>query len=243
MAKNLLNMVQMTRVLHRTIALTQKNNFYLVKVLHGHQSPSQTVIHRNLNFARTSIPSLRLFSSSDISKSKNLESDVSDSDTDSEEYEDDDEFVKKFLDPKDRSRVISPELSIKYMESTAYKTTYGDEPIWTHYRRAYDGRKGYKGRPPLKTRETCIRQGKVQVGSPCPICRDEYIVVDYRNIALLNQFLDDYTGKLLHPNRTGICQKQWRRLEIAVEKATDYGFLDLDVPFIKYDLEEYKPKE
>ena len=43
----------------------------------------------------------------------------------------------RYHDPKDRTRVISPELSIKYMESVAYRTTYRDEPIWKPYRRNF----------------------------------------------------------------------------------------------------------
>ena len=31
-----------------------------------------------------------------------------------------------------------------------------------------------------KTRESCIRDKKIANASPCPICRDEYLVVDYR---------------------------------------------------------------
>ena len=33
---------------------------------------------------------------------------------------------------------------------------------------------------------------------------DEYLVVDYRNLKLLNQFLTDYSGQLLTAEQTGI---------------------------------------
>ena len=46
-------------------------------------------------------------------------------------------FIKKYLDPKDRSLEVSPEISIKYMESVAFKTTYGNDPIWKKYRRNF----------------------------------------------------------------------------------------------------------
>jgi len=211
--------------------------FYLAKAFLGHPGRIST----NVSFV-PAISNSRLFNSSAVLLSEASSDDGSDSD-DAENKDDvdtDDDFIQKYLDPKDRTRVISPELSMKYFESAAYKTTYGDEPIWKHYRRNWDGKKGYKGRPPLKTRETCIRQGKITTGSPCPICRDEYIVVDYRHVALLNQFLDDYTGRMLDPYQTGICQKQWRKMQVAMDKAEDYGLLDLDVPAIEYNMDEYK---
>ena len=92
-----------------------------------------------------------------------------------EEGDSEEQFIERYLDPKDRSRIISPEISIKDLESVAFKTTYGKDPIWTKYRRNFKGQ-----RLPLKTRETCIRQDKITTGSPCPICRDEYLVIDYR---------------------------------------------------------------
>jgi len=36
-------------------------------------------------------------------------------------------------------------------------------------------------------------------GSPCPICRDDYLVVDYRNTELLKQFLSPHTGEMIDP--------------------------------------------
>ena len=111
-----------------------------------------------------------------------------------EEVDSEEQFIERYLDPKDRSRIIAPEISIKYLgkivwslrisslsvislhlDSVAFKTTYGKNPVWTKYRRNFKGQ-----RLPLKTRETCIRQEKITTGSPCPICRDDYLVIDYR---------------------------------------------------------------
>lgn len=39
-------------------------------------------------------------------------------------------------DPKDRTNKIPVETSIRYLKSAAYKTTYGDEFVWTQYRYA-----------------------------------------------------------------------------------------------------------
>ena len=77
----------------------------------------------------------------------------------------------KVNNPKDRSRLIPVETSIRYLKSSAFKKTYGDQPVWTLYRRNFKGLF-----PPRKTRKTCIRAGKIFTGSPCPICRDEYLV-------------------------------------------------------------------
>lgn len=37
----------------------------------------------------------------------------------------------------------------------------------------------------------------IATGNPCPICRDEYLILDYRNVDLLKQFISPYSGKLL----------------------------------------------
>lgn len=98
----------------------------------------------------------------------------------------------KPIDPSiDRTKIIPVETSIRYLKSTAYKTTYGDQPVWVPYRRNHKGQY-----PPLKTRKTCIRNGVISTGSPCPICRDEYLVLDYTNVDLLKQFISEYTGEV-----------------------------------------------
>lgn len=96
------------------------------------------------------------------------------------------------IDPEiDRTRIIPVETSIRYLKSAAYKTTYGDQPVWVQYRRNHKGQY-----PPSKTRKTCIRGGKISTGSPCPICRDEYLVLDHINVDLLNQFISQHTGEV-----------------------------------------------
>ena len=205
---------------------------------------------------------------------------------------------------------------MKYMESVAFKKAYGDEPLWVKYRR------NHKRQFAPQTRETCIRyflnslclkyfpsdkaeylekalsdvfslrQGRISTGSPCPICRDEYLVLDYRwyhdcpgawgsenndivivdgvvcdgdvdvnnhgdydagidlidyinifffrNVKLLQHFIDPYTGQTLPTSKTNICQKQFRLLDIEVERAKDHGLIEVDVPQVEYDYELYK---
>ncbi|XP_033201070.1 mitochondrial ribosomal protein S18B [Bombus vancouverensis nearcticus] len=136
---------------------------------------------------------------------------------------------------KDRTKVIPVEISMKYLKSSAYKKTYGEYPVWKYYRRNFKAQI-----PPQKTRRTCIRGGVISTGSPCPICRDEYLILDYRNIDLLKQFISEHSGEILSYNYTGICQKAYKDLCVAVMKAKEYGLLSYDVPFRYYDYSEWK---
>ncbi|KAL4703074.1 hypothetical protein ACJJTC_010548 [Scirpophaga incertulas] len=133
----------------------------------------------------------------------------------------------KTVDPsKDRTKVIPVETSMKYLQSSAYKQTYGEKPVWTLYRRNHKG-----GFAPKKTRKSCVRNGVISTGNPCPICRDEYLVLDHRNIKLLEQFISEYTGQILDAFDTGLCQKKHKELLVAIEQAWDQGYLTYDVPF------------
>lgn len=99
---------------------------------------------------------------------------------------------QKNIDPaKDRTKIIPVETSMKYLISNAYKQTYGDQAVWVLYRRNHKG-----GFAPRKTRKSCVRNGVISTGNPCPICRDEYLVLDHRNTKLLEQFISEYTGQV-----------------------------------------------
>lgn len=112
------------------------------------------------------------------------------------------------------------------------------------FKRLILSRRNHKGMfAPRKTRKTCIRQGKISTGNPCPICRDEYLVLDHRNTELLQQFISPYSGEVLSYSKTGLCQKSHLRLMVAVEKARDRGLITFDVPFREYDYEEYYGKK
>lgn len=120
------------------------------------------------------------------------------------------------------------------MLSKAYEETYGDNPVWKLYRRNFKGQT-----PPRKTRKTCIRGGIISTGNPCPICRDKYLIFDYRNIKLLNQFVSEHTGEVLSYEKTGICQRKHKQLLIAVHQAINFGTLTLDVPLREYNYSEW----
>lgn len=139
---------------------------------------------------------------------------------------------------KDRTQEIPLETSLRYMKSAAYKKTYGEEPVWVLYRRNHKG-----SLAPKKTRRTCIRGGMISTGNPCPICRDEYLVLNEENITLLDQFICPHTGSILSYTKTGLCQKSHQQLIVAIERAKDRGLITYDVPFRQYDYSEYyKPK-
>ncbi|XP_028161145.1 small ribosomal subunit protein mS40 [Ostrinia nubilalis] len=142
---------------------------------------------------------------------------------------------EKTVDPsKDRTKIIPVEISMKYLQSSAYKQTYGDKPVWTLYRRNHKG-----GFAPRKTRKSCVRNGVISTGNPCPICRDEYLVLDHKNTKLLQQFISEYTGQILDAFNTGLCQKKHKELLVAIERAWDQGYLTYDVPFREYDYSLY----
>lgn len=92
---------------------------------------------------------------------------------------------------RDRSRIISPEESIRYIKSSAFKLTYGDKLPWELYRRIHKGQF-----PKARTRRSCIRHNVIAVGSPCPVCRDEYLVLHHTNVDLLQMFVSPHTGKV-----------------------------------------------
>lgn len=109
-----------------------------------------------------------------------------------ENPEESEEKTEEKVDPAiDRTRIIPVETSIRYLKSSAYKTTYGEEPVWKQYRRNHKGQFA-----PYKTRKTCVRAGKISTGNPCPICRDEYLVLDHNNVELLKQFISQHTGSV-----------------------------------------------
>lgn len=149
-------------------------------------------------------------------------------------YANDDSGYETVIANQKREIPIIPwDTSIRYMESDAYKEAYGDDVVWKHYKR------NFKGHWMLDTREKCIRKGRISTGTPCPLCRDEYLVVDYRNTKLLGQFVNPFTGELWPSKKTGVCQKRLSELRIELAKAIDYGFMRMNLDFRKYDKAEY----
>jgi len=140
-------------------------------------------------------------------------------------------------DAEKKRPIVDVQTSIKYLASKAYKMTYGDALVWQPYRRNHKG-----SLPPQKTRKTCIRKGVISTGNPCPICRDEYLVLHRESLDLLKQFICPHTGKVISFQKTGLCQTQHNNLLIVIQQAWDYGYIDGAVPFRYYDYEEYYPQ-
>ncbi|KAM4631226.1 small ribosomal subunit protein mS40 [Polymixia lowei] len=120
-----------------------------------------------------------------------------------------------------------------YLESEEYIERYGTNPVWAGYRRNHKG-----GIPPQKTRKTCIRGDKI-CGNPCPICRDPNAIIHYQNVKLLQQFISPYTGIVYDPTRTGVCMKQQKKLNEAIDTAQDHGLLPFQIPYVEFSGEEY----
>ncbi|XP_077017323.1 small ribosomal subunit protein mS40 isoform X1 [Tamandua tetradactyla] len=115
----------------------------------------------------------------------------------------------------------------KYLDSEEYQNRYGSRPVWADYRRNHKG-----GVPPQRTRKMCIRKNKV-AGNPCPICRDQKLHVDFRNVKLLEQFVCAHTGIIFHAPYTGVCMKQHKNLTQAIQKARDHGLLRYHIPQVE----------
>lgn len=127
--------------------------------------------------------------------------------------------------------------SINYMNSEAFKLTYKDELVWKVYRRNFKGQF-----PSENTRLSCVNdEGFVDTSYPCPVCRDEYLILHHENTRLLEQFIDPYTGLTYSRKEHGLCLRQYRALVISIEKARDLGLMTTNVPGRLYDYKEYLP--
>ncbi|XP_023275022.1 28S ribosomal protein S18b, mitochondrial [Seriola lalandi dorsalis] len=120
-----------------------------------------------------------------------------------------------------------------YLESEEYIEKYGTNTVWAGYRRNHKG-----GIPPQKTRKTCIRGDKI-CGNPCPICRDPNVIIHHQNVKLLQQFISPHTGLVFDPTRTGVCMKQQKNLNKAIDAARDHGFLPFQIPFVEFSGEDF----
>jgi len=135
---------------------------------------------------------------------------------------------------RDRSRVITPEQSIRYLKSTAFKETYAHHKVWQLFRRNFKGQYS-----PYKSRSTCIIDDYVYTSNPCPICRDQYLVLHYTNMDLLNHFINPHSGYVYENTILCLCAKQYEQLLVAITLAKDCGLLTFEVPLRTYDYHEY----
>ena len=138
---------------------------------------------------------------------------------------------------RDRRVPILWDVSVLYMESEAYKKAYGDFFVWQLYRRNRPHRFDMPGR---NSRVSCVGDdGFIMYGQACPICRDEYLVLDYRNIKLITQFIQPATQQVYPYRKTNLCQKKHEELLVAVYKAKEYGTLVYPMQFMQFDYRNY----
>ncbi|VDK39087.1 unnamed protein product [Taenia asiatica] len=138
---------------------------------------------------------------------------------------------------------VTLEESIQYLSSPEYHELYRGKPVWFYFRRNYKGHF-----PPKYPRKSCTRAHKLITSNPCPICRDEYLVIDHKNVDLLKQFLHPLSADILEPKVTGLCEVQHKSLLLAIEMARDMGTIQMRLPFRLFDYSEYygdvmKPEE
>lgn len=152
------------------------------------------------------------------------------------------ELERKRIDLKNRDRrvQIPYEMSIKYLESDEYKRAYRGLKVWIPYRRNH---RGPVENPPRRTRNRCIHNGFVVVGSPCPICRDKYLIVHPKNVKLLEQFINPATDEVYECSKIQLCEQQYEDLVSAIEIARDIGYLQFKVPFRQFDYSDFYSKE
>jgi small subunit ribosomal protein S18b len=197
------------------------------RLLGNHSTQLKTVTDCGLTKSSLDRLPVRRFTQSSVNytDTKHAEEEVAEQETGED---------KPAVDSSKLRPIIDVQTSIKYMNSKAYKMTYGEALVWQPYRRNHKG-----SIAPEKTRKTCIRKGMISTGNPCPICRDEYLVLHPENAALLKQFIMPQTGVVLSYQKTGLCQVQQKNLLVALEQAWDQGYLDSVQPFRRYDYSEY----
>lgn len=151
--------------------------------------------------------------------------------------------MRRLIDPMTNYRgvAIPWEVSLQYMESSAYQETYGKYKVWQLYRRQNPGP---MDRVPMFNRNSCVTKGWINNHSPCPICRDRYLVLHYKNIKLINQFIHPFSGMVYECRKTSLCQMQHENLLIAIHMAKDYGTISFPIYEPKeYDYKDYYPPE
>ncbi|XP_033122565.1 uncharacterized protein LOC117121459 [Anneissia japonica] len=202
------------RLILQNRAVSLKNTFFFtINPINTKILPSETSI-LNKKF---------IFTSSRLCDEEQLDED---------EVKTEEKVEKKELTAEDISAAIN------YIGSEDYLEKYGDKPVWANYRRNFKG-----GVPPKKTRKTCIR-GKGETlkvcGNPCPLCRNEELVLHHTNVKLLEQFVCPHSLEIYSWYRTSVCQRRHKELTKAVETSRALGLMPAPrSTFVKYDYEDY----
>ncbi|KAK5979964.1 Mitochondrial Ribosomal Protein Small [Trichostrongylus colubriformis] len=128
------------------------------------------------------------------------------------------------------------EEQIAYMKSKAFQDAYKGLPIYRWYKRNFKGQSTLQPPPRL----FCIdRYGRFNVNNACPVCRDEYLFFDYRNPALIEQFLSDGTHQPIAILKSGLCREQYAMLKAQLLAAKEHGTITFGVDFRNFDFREW----
>ncbi|CAG2100629.1 unnamed protein product, partial [Medioppia subpectinata] len=76
-----------------------------------------------------------------------------------------------------------------------------------------------------RTRNLDIHDGLQYLPFAHIVCRDEYLVLHYTNMDLLNQFINPHSGYVYENTILCLCSKQYEQLLVAITLAKDYGLL------------------
>ncbi|KAK6058251.1 adaptor complexe medium subunit family protein [Cooperia oncophora] len=155
------------------------------------------------------------------------------------------------------------EEQIAYMKSKAFHDAYKGLPIYRWYKRNFKGQSILQPPPRLfcidrygrfnvnnacpgqsilqpPPRLFCIdRYGRFNVNNACPVCRDEYLFFDYRNPALIEQFLSDGTHQPIAILKSGLCQEQYALLRAQLLAAKEHGTITFGVDFRNFDFRDW----
>ncbi len=62
----------------------------------------------------------------------------------------------------------------------------------------------------------------------CPFCADKNLVIDYKNLSIVEQFITD-RGKIVPRRISGVCAKHQRAVSLAVKRARHIALLPYTV--------------
>ncbi|KHJ99519.1 clathrin adaptor complex small chain [Oesophagostomum dentatum] len=128
------------------------------------------------------------------------------------------------------------EEQIAYMKSKAYYDSYKGLPIYRWYKRNFKGQSILQPPPRL----FCIdKHGRFNVNNACPVCRDEYLFFDYRNPALIEQFLSDGTHHPIDILKSGLCREQYAMLKAQLLAAKEHGTITFGIDFRNFDYRDW----
>merc|ERR1711879_438959 len=68
-------------------------------------------------------------------------------------------------------------------------------------------------------------QGTYRTAHPCPLCRDWKLLVNYRNVPLLKQFIDKTTGLQYPAWKTSLCMAKHNWISQSIDAARQLGHL------------------